>query len=328
MLLTPGVLHGEVFTYNDGAGTVYSAEITDSHVFVRERNIHPKTGREGELSCPLSRDVNATSRREKTAKLCVSFLNAFCTLRRVDVSGNDLRPQYGFSSFCIQMASADQAREVADLINQPRRPPAIQALDATPPAKRSDAQVSEKARSGDAPASLREQPRTSGDAGKSSSQPPSGKPEQPARQAEAQSSRQQQPARSGTEPKTVERPGAYTALLFDTVAVDSEPKSGRWVTSWFVIRLGGNAQLAERTYAKSSIVDDSGAARSPGGYLYIRNESDKYPLYYGFSNVARDKLEPGQEITLSLNAGRSGPNVAVTQKTIALRWFEENRNER
>ena len=322
VLLTPR-LHAEVFTYNDGAGTVSSAEITDSHVFVRERNIHPNTGREGELRCPLGRDVNATSVREKTAKLCVKFANASCTLRRVDVRGQDLRPQHGFSSFCIQMASADQARDAAAVINQTRRSPEIQAFNPTS-TRRSSAQANENrtARASNASGSVLEQPATSGTASKSSSQPTSSKTEQPARQAEAQPSLRQQPLRPAGEPQTVVNPGAYPALLFDTVAVDSEQKSGRWVTSWFTIRLGGNAQLADRTYATASVVDNSGAARSPGGYLYIRNESDKYPLYYGFNDAARDKLEAGQEVTLSLTGGRSGV-VALTEKTIALRWFDE-----
>lgn len=109
--------------------------------------------------------------------------------------------------------------------------------------------------------------------------------------------------------------------------LEREAGAGRWTTSWFTIRLGGNPRLAERTYASASIVDDAGAAKAPGGHLYIRNESDKYPLYYGLRRAATDKLEPGEEVILSLTATQSVPQAPITQHSVVLKWFDEPAEE-
>jgi hypothetical protein len=104
--------------------------------------------------------------------------------------------------------------------------------------------------------------------------------------------------------------------------------TGRWITRSFAVGLGGNTRLMETTYATASVIDEAGAARTPGGYLYVRNESDRFPLYYGLHGAARDKLEPGEEVTLALRTRRSPPHVAITHQTVTFRWFDENATER
>jgi hypothetical protein len=108
--------------------------------------------------------------------------------------------------------------------------------------------------------------------------------------------------------------------------VGPQAPAGRWVTSWFNVGLGGNPRLNRMTYATASIVDETGAARTPGGHLYIRNESDKYPLYYGLYDAPKQKLEPGQEVTLSLSSRRSA-NAPITNQTVTLRWFDARADE-
>ncbi|MGZ8199121.1 MAG: hypothetical protein ACXWVP_12245, partial [Burkholderiales bacterium] len=62
---------------------------------------------------------------------------------------------------------------------------------------------------------------------------------------------------------------------------------------------------------------------APGGHLYIRNESDKYPLYYGLRNAATNRLEPGEEVTLPLIPSQSASQAPITQRSVFLRWYDE-----
>ncbi len=121
----PAMVNGQVFTYQEDSGAVYSAEISSSRVTLKEVDSQKNLGREGQLSCPAGADVRATPGKKAGGQhgagaVCVSFQDAGCTMRRIDGTGKDIRAAYGYSSFCINMGTADQARQVADLINQQR----------------------------------------------------------------------------------------------------------------------------------------------------------------------------------------------------------------
>jgi hypothetical protein len=101
--------------------------------------------------------------------------------------------------------------------------------------------------------------------------------------------------------------------------------SGKWITSSFVVGLEDNPRLAEETYVSASIVDDSGARR-PGRHLYIRNESDKYLLLYALGTAPKSKLEPGEEVLVSIVPDRMGPHATINQQAVTFVWFDETAN--
>ena len=60
--LFPALTVAETFSHTDKTGTVFSAEVTESRLVMREHDGRPDVGRHGELSCPLAQDVRATAK--------------------------------------------------------------------------------------------------------------------------------------------------------------------------------------------------------------------------------------------------------------------------
>ena len=60
-----------------------------------------------------------------------------------------------------------------------------------------------------------------------------------------------------------------------------------------------------------------------GDYIYIRNESTTYALYYGLRETADKKLLPGQDVTLPVENHDSDNKENVTRQMITLKWYDE-----
>ena len=123
--LVPALGYGQTFTHTDSSGTMFSAEVTDSRVILRERDPRPDSGEDGEFSCLLSRDIMArwtknVSTSSSSERVCLSFLNPGCRLRRVDSVGNDIRHAHRFSSVCINMASSEEHAGLWSLLTSTR----------------------------------------------------------------------------------------------------------------------------------------------------------------------------------------------------------------
>lgn len=340
--------YAQVFTYKNQAEH-FEAEVTQDRLLVRERYRGASTIN-GDLSCPLSSAVKANVLPvDGGRKLCFAFSQQRCGYTRFQ-NGKAIHEQElaGADSprMCIELAKAEDAQRLAALVNVgpqrtqqiPTAPPAPAVKPNVAVATPTPTQASSSTTT--VPQRTQQAPIAPAAAAKSAkAAPASPAPSQLTRQmstsiaSNAQSSpalpaKNQQRSSKLEEERTIERmrqltqPTSRNATLSESSNPEPDAGNGRWVTSQFRIRLGGNRGLTERTYATASIVDDSGAARSPGRHLFIRNESDKYPLYYGLNNATKDKLEPGQEVTLSLVGSRA--STGIMEQPITLRWFDEN----
>ena len=313
VFLVTASAYAQVFTYKDQAEH-FEAVVTQERIVVKERYKGASTIY-GDLSCPLGLAVQATALPlAGDGKLCLTFSKERCGYTRFQ-NGNAIHKEELANAakprMCIALGNAQEAERLATLVNtgphrshQPAIAPVAQAATAnaevvTPAASQPMRQAVAS------PVSM---------AQKSAALPAKPEARITKERAEKAAAKRIASAKASAGVPASERDQPHA-------------RNGKWITSWFTVRLGGNPQMAERTYASASIVDDSGAARKPGGHLYIRNESDKYPLYYGFS-AAKDKLGPGEEVTLSLASSPSASTVGITQKSLTLRWFDETAVER
>ncbi|MGZ8153740.1 MAG: hypothetical protein ACXWUK_00420 [Burkholderiales bacterium] len=331
----------QVFTHKDNAEH-FEAVVTPGRLVVKERYQGASTIY-GDLSCPLGPAVRATVLPfAGDGKLCLAFSKEKCgytrfqngnAIHKEELAGVD-RPR-----MCIALSNAEEARRLASLVNagpQPSDSPAppprtVASGKATPPpAPQTPTPAPVARRSSDVPlesAAPAKKPQTAPAMTAASSQAAKAKTDFPVAPAHASAAATSKPEPRITlvNPESLPRQ-VVLAMPAPGVGASSTPQrgdslGGRWNTSWFPIRLGGNPRLTERIYATASIVDETGAARAPGGHLYIRNESDKYPLYYGLRNAATNKLEPGEEVTLPLTG--QTPRQTVTQQTVVFRWYDE-----
>jgi hypothetical protein len=341
--------YAQVFTYKNQAEH-FEAEVTQGRLLVRERYRGASTIN-GDLSCPLGSAVKANVLPVGGGrKLCFAFSQPTCAYTRFQ-NGKAIHEEElaraDSPRMCIELANAEDVQRLVTLVNVgpqqtqqiPTAPPAPavkpNAAAATPaPTQASSSTTTVPQRAQQAPVTPPAAAKSAKAAPASPAPSQGTRPTTNAVAANSQSSpalpaRNEQRSSKLQEERAIERmrqstqPTSRNATLSESSNPEPAAGSGRWLTSQFRIGLGGNRGLTEKTYATASIVDDSGAARSPGRNLFIRNESDKYPLYYGLNNATKDKLEPGQEVTLSLEGSRASTRTGILEQQIALRWFDE-----
>lgn len=308
-LFATNAAYAQVFAHKTQA-EYFEAVVTQDRLMVKER-YQGTSIIFGDLSCPLGPAVKATVLPMSTGgRLCFNFAKERCGYTRFQ-NGNAIHKEELANAqrprMCIALANAQDAQSLATLVNAgPQQNQERPVAPTTPTTARNDVAVASAA-----PAQPMIQATTSAVA--IPQQQGAGKPEARSMKQEQEkaTAKRFQVAKAGNTPHA----GDHVERQKSDVA------SGKWITGWFTITLDGNPRLMRRTYANASIVDDSGAPSSPGGHLYLRNESGKYPLYYGISNAAKDKLEPGQQVTLALPSKRSAD--VRTQQRLTLRWFDE-----
>jgi hypothetical protein len=189
---------------------------------------------------------------------------------------------------CIALATADEAKQLAALVNVGPRPTEQMGIGATGSPATQASSVGAAARTPE----TRNEPGASPEPQQSRNAPP--------------------PSASVTPPSTSFTPPGNTVT-------HGYAASGKWVTESFVVGPTGNRRLSERTYASAYILDDK-PGRPPGRYLYIRNRSNKHLLFYGLGGGAQSKLEPGSEALITLAYGPAAQ--AQTNQTVTLLWFD------
>jgi hypothetical protein len=245
---------------------------------------------------------------------------------------------------CIALASAEEAKQLAALVNVGLRPReqasvgstrspapalAIAKPGAVPAGKQDEAPVAEPQQARGAPHAPVKPGAASATARSEAVNGAKTKQEAPdARlQAAEPAARDAASSRSpGDERKESAGRAASTAQSQDSAVPGKTvtygyAASGRWVSESFVVGPGGNRRMAQRTYASAYILDDK-PGRPPGRYLYIRNKSNKHLLFYGLGAGPQSKLEPGAEALVTLAYGPA----AQTQmnQTVTLLWFDRN----
>ena len=102
---------------------------------------------------------------------------------------------------------------------------------------------------------------------------------------------------------------------------DQQAPGGKWATGSFTVGLSGNARMRERTYAARTILNDSGAARRPGGYLRLAIRRKSIRCITVYTNRPY-KLDPGEQVTIpSLLRFRSAATESSQQ--VVIRWLQE-----
>jgi hypothetical protein len=185
---------------------------------------------------------------------------------------------------CIALASGQDARQLAALVNVGPRPREQSGVGAT----------------GSVAAPIVAAPDASGESRSNAAQ---------SDDRVENSSR----APAGTQSKASAAPG--------TTVTHGYAASGKWVTESFVVGPGGNRRMAERTYGVAYILDEK-PGRPPGRYLYIRNKSNKHLLFYSLGDGPQSKLEPGAERRVMLAHGSEVQG--QSSQTVTLLWFVRN----
>jgi hypothetical protein len=293
-VLSASSSHAQVFTYRHGAEN-FQAVVSDDRLVVKER-YQGISSVYGDLSCPLGGPVKA--HRVADSKLCITFSKESCRYTRyqngVAVHTDELM-NARIPKMCIVLSNDREVRHFVSLVNagvrQPQEP--IVAMGAT--ADKTHSTV----------------------AGPDPSQGPA-----------TVVVTQQAPAAlekldaAEIETRTVPQARSQESKAAPAPQKDQQAPGGKWATGSFTVGLSGNPRMRERTYAAGSIVNDSGAARRPGGYLRLRNTSEKHPLYYGLHKQARYKLDPGEQVTIPLAATVSQRRNRVSQQVV-IRWLQE-----
>ena len=288
--------HAEVFTYRHGAEH-FQAVVSDNQLTVKERYQGASTVY-GDLSCPLGGAVKAN--RIADSKLCLTFSKDTCRYSRYQNGTpvhNEELANARVPKMCIVLASDKDARRFVSLVNtglSPAQQPPV-ATGAT--ADRTHSTVAGP----DASQPVREVAPT---AVAVNQQPPAA--------LEARES----------ESRTTLPPKSQAAKVAPLPQKEQKLPAGKWATGSFTVGLSGNTRMKERTYANASIVNKTGAPRRPGGYILIRNTSDKYPLYYGLHKQARYKLDAGEQVTIPLGPTGAQRRARVSQQVV-IRWLQE-----
>jgi hypothetical protein len=327
----------------------FEATVTDDRLVVRER-YRGATTIYGDLSCPLGAAVKATILPPGTdGRLCFQFVKDKCEYTRFQ-NGEPIHKEELASAvqprMCIALASADEAKQLAALVNVgPRQTehagigstgsPAMPPLTVAKPAssgsagKPNAAPVPEPQQARAAPPA----PVTKGDAvATAKSEPANGtRPKHEAADASPQTSESAARDSASNRSHSDERKDSSGRAAGSMQSKDSAAPgktithgytaSGRWVSESFVVGPSGNRRMAQRTYASAYILDDK-PGRPPGRYLYIRNKSNKHLLFYGVGAGPQSKLEPGAEALLTLAYGPAAQ--AQTTQTVTLLWFDRN----
>jgi hypothetical protein len=286
VLCAANLAGAQVFTHK-GEAEHFEAVVTADQLVVRER-YRGATTIYGDLSCPLGPAVKATILPPGTdGRLCFQFARDKCEYTRFQ-NGEPIHKEELAGAvqprMCIAVASAEEAKQLAALVNVGPRPRAQSGIGAT------GIPAAPAAAAADTSREVRSNAALSDDRRETPSRAP----------ASSQSKGPVTPGPAVTH--------GYTA-------------SGRWVTESFVVGPGGNRRLAERTYAAAYVLDDK-PGRPPGRYLYIRNKSNKHLLFYSLGNGPQSKLEPGAETTVMLAHG-SAAHGQINQ-TVTLLWFARN----
>jgi hypothetical protein len=327
----------------------FEAVVTPDHLVVRER-YRGVTTIYGDLSCPLGPAVKATILPPGTdGRLCFHFLKDKCEYSRFqngepihkDETAGGAQPR-----MCIALASGEEAKQLAALVNVGPRPKELSAIGST-----------------QSPSTQAPVLTTPGNvsAGKtqpvpvSEPQPPKPAPPPPAAKADGATTKVD--GASGSKPKleaadekpqasrSASREGASNRKVGDDEKESASRElattqskvvvppgktithgytaSGKWLTESFVVGPSGNRRMAERTYASAYILDDK-PGRPPGRYLYIRNKSNKHLLFYGLGSGPQSKLEPGGEALITLAYGPAAQAQPQTNQTVTLLWFDRN----
>ena len=302
----------------------FEAHVTPDRLVVRER-YRGATTIDGGLSCPLGPGVKAVILPGTDGRLCLHFSKDTCEYTRFqngepvhkEELANAVQPR-----MCIALASSEEAKELAALVNLGPRPQALPGIGSTQssalhgpfaaapaqaPVSKADTRVPEPQQSkaaSPAPAA-KVDAAPAAPAGKGD-----GAPAAPVAKVDAAPA---SPAGKGDGAAAAPAPGrsithGYTA-------------SGKWLTESFVVGPSGNRRMTERTYASAYVLDDK-PGRPPGRYLYIRNKSSSHLLFYGLGSGPQSRLEPGGEALVTLAYGAAAQ--AQSTQTVTLLWFDRN----
>ncbi|MGZ8228140.1 MAG: hypothetical protein ACXW2A_00690 [Burkholderiales bacterium] len=323
----------QVFSH-ETAGKRIEAEVTLDTLSLKERG--EARSSTADLVCPLGPAVraNVVPGSAGASRVCLVFSREKCTHTGGGAAKapSDPRASRGASAFkCIDLASAQQADALAALVNAGPQQPSPGVLvrpPASAPAPRASQEDKPLPKPEKPPAAKldKETRRSSSAVAQHPAAVPSSGDGTARPVAVSANALVAQPVQKPPAAASHTQPAALTDKRVAEVPKRAKPEpalaNGRWVMSRFMVKAWGNERLAEKTYAIASIVDESGAARTKGGHLYIRNESGKYPLYYGLRQAASERLEPGEEITLRVENKATG-EPSVTRQLVTLRWFDE-----
>lgn len=359
--------YAQVFSHQD-QGKHFEAEVTQVTLLVKERNDGVSIINSDlfcPLGSAVRANVLPAS--ASSPKLCFVFSKERCAYTRVQ-NGKAIQKEAlargGRSFMCIELATVQDAERLAALVNagpqraqhafvRPPTPAAKTNPMMTGPAPSQEAKptptLAERTQQGSSPpptSTTKIKPAAVTPAPSESvvQTPPASERTQQA--STAPSSLKANAAVATPAPSLAKRQTTVSSRSHNATAVpvkaesrsnaelstfeqqETNEGSGRWIVSRFMIKAWGNERLTENTYATASIVDEGGAGRVGGDHVYIRNESTKYPLYYGLRKAPDEKLEPGQEVTVAVESYKSGANASITRQLITLKWFDETATKR
>jgi len=131
MLCLAAGARAESFSHTRG-GEYFEAAVTDGRVIVKER-FQGATTIYGDLSCPLGPGVKASTLASAPSRLCVSFAKDRCAYARYQ-NGVAIHPDElahpRVPRMCIALASPEEARRFAALVNAGPRPPTTEPAEA------------------------------------------------------------------------------------------------------------------------------------------------------------------------------------------------------